>query len=309
MNRQKLNTLNQALVDYTKGTIDADDMYWHLQDAKYLPEKEGQGWIDALGKLQGLIYMLDDADRFSPHALEPWEIGEPFTIIGEGNGKLPFLTFSVLPVITCPGAGDCVEFCYSLKAWRYPAAWGRQFQNTLLMSSLTGRRKIIEALDQQLARPKYANRQTVDFRLYVDGDISSVADLDFWMKTIRDRPALAAYGYSKSFLEFLGYHVALEVTGKQWPPNYVLNLSSGHKHSQGLTDAMRSLPIVRGEFVAVTMPKGSTKTPGRKQRQELREAFGQKAFTCPGKCGDCTPKGHACGSMRFSDQSIIIAVH
>ena len=309
MNRDKLNTLNAALVDYMAGRIDADDIYWHLQDAKYLPEREGQGWIDTLGKLQGLIYMLDDADRFHPHALEAWEIGEPFTIIGEGNGKLPFLTFSALPVISCPGAGDCVDFCYSLKAWRYPAAWGRQFQNTLLMNSQTGRRKIRIAIDEQLSRPKYANRENVDFRLYVDGDFSSVDDIAFWMQTLRARPVLAAYGYSKSFLEFLGFDVALSVAKKQWPANYVLNLSSGHNHSDSIVDAMKSLSIVRGEFIAVSMPKGSTKKPGRKQLQELRAEFGEKAFTCPGKCGDCTPKGHACGSMRFAEQPIIIAVH
>ena len=51
----------------------------------------------------------------------------------KGNGKLPFLSFSTLPAVTCPGAGDCLVYCYSYKAWRQPAAFFRQVQNTLLM--------------------------------------------------------------------------------------------------------------------------------------------------------------------------------
>ncbi len=33
----------------------------------------------------------------------------------KGNSKLPFAAFSTLPGITCPGAGECLEWCYSFK--------------------------------------------------------------------------------------------------------------------------------------------------------------------------------------------------
>lgn len=71
--------------------------------------------------------------------------GKPFGltwgILAKGNGKLPFVAYSELPMATCPGAGDCAVYskrsskdsgwCYSFKAWRYPDAFARQFLNTL----------------------------------------------------------------------------------------------------------------------------------------------------------------------------------
>ena len=56
-----------------------------------------------------------------------------FNVFTEGNSKLPFYSWSTLPQWTCPGAGDCLRFCYSFRAWRYPAAFCRQLQNTLLL--------------------------------------------------------------------------------------------------------------------------------------------------------------------------------
>ena len=57
----------------------------------------------------------------------------PFSVFARGNSKLPFFAFSALPFVTCPGMGACAKFCYSLRAWRYPAAFFRQLQNTWLM--------------------------------------------------------------------------------------------------------------------------------------------------------------------------------
>lgn len=59
----------------------------------------------------------------------------PFSVWNvDGNNKLPFASFSVLPIVTCPGASECITYCYSLKAWRYPASFFRQVQNTLLLA-------------------------------------------------------------------------------------------------------------------------------------------------------------------------------
>ena len=64
----------------------------------------------------------------------------PFSIWQEkGNIKLSFAAFSTLPQVTCPGAGACLDFCYSFKSWRYPAPYFRQLVNTLLMSTAHGR--------------------------------------------------------------------------------------------------------------------------------------------------------------------------
>lgn len=232
-----------------------------------------------------------------------------FKIIAKGNGKLPFLAFSSLPGRGfCPGAGDCLTFCYSFRAWRYPAAFSRQAQNSILMTTETGRASILAALDTAAAKIKTAR---VDFRLYVDGDFLDASQFDFWMRSIDARPGLAVYGYSKSWAE-IADHAA---RGGIMPANYLLNLSSGSIHGAHVKRIMQGLSITRGEFVAVNIGRSvkSTDHGTRAHNAELRAAHyaatGRKGFTCPGACGDCTPRGHACGSTKFKGLDVIIAVH
>lgn len=230
------------------------------------------------------------------------------TVFATGNSKLPFVAWSSLPGAGfCHGAGDCLKagWCYSFKAHRYPAAFARQAQNSWLLGTASGRASILAALDS--FKPRDGAR--LDFRLYVDGDFSSVADVSFWMRAIGERPWLKAYGYSKAWLELLAFNV----TGRGvWPSNYVLNLSSGHKHGADVAARIAALPIVRGEFIVVG-DVGSTAHGDREHNVRLRAAFARtdsrKVFTCPGKCGTCTPTGHACGSDRFRGVPIIIAAH
>lgn len=217
-----------------------------------------------------------------------------FTIISRKNGKLPFYNFSTLPGSTCPGAGDCLEYCYSFRAWRYPAAFCRQAQNTWLI------RKNPSAIAQAFIRlPKNAI-----FRLYVDGDFSSVTDVSFWFKLLQNRPDVEAYGYSKSFTQLLNYSGA-------YPNNYMLNVSSGHKHNQSVVDAILALPISRGTFESISIGrKVKAREYGtQKLNALLRDIAGKNVFPCPGKCGNCTPKGHACGSSRFKGIDVVIGVH
>ena len=261
-----------------------------------LANEDKPGWIKELNKLKAFLTTGD----------------VQFSIFRIGNSKLPFVAFSGLPGTGfCPGAGDCVNFCYSFKSWRYPAAFCRQVQNTFLLNAEPGQSSIIEALDEILTSRKFRDIPKIDFRLYVDGDFRNVEDIHFWMETLRNRQNIACYGYSKSFLELLGYDTALDVTGDTWPDNYLLNVSGGHKHAQSIVNHVKRLPITRGEFIAVPIGRAvkSSDHGTREHNKLLREAHGSKAFTCPGKCGTCTPSGHACGSDRFRDLDIIIAMH
>ena len=67
--------------------------------------EHGEHWNRDLGKLK--TFLLDSTRN------------PLFTIIRKesGEGKLGkgFLSFSVLPDVTCPGAGDCLQYCYSFK--------------------------------------------------------------------------------------------------------------------------------------------------------------------------------------------------
>jgi hypothetical protein len=217
-----------------------------------------------------------------------------------GNGKLPFVAFSSLPGVTCPGAGDCINFCYSYRAWRFAHAFGRMAQNAYLMRF--NQAAIVGALQS-------ATEKLIDFdlRLYVDGDFSSAQDVAFWMREIKARPTIRAYGYSKSFSAILQF----SQSGGLWAENYKLNISSGHNASAGTVALVKMLPITRGEFIAVPIGrivKGTEHgTPA--VNKALRENFAGKLFPCPGTCGTCTPKGHACGSDRFKNIPIAIAIH
>ena len=95
------------------------------------------------------------------------------------------------------------------------------------------------------------------------------------------------------------------------PSNYKLNLSSGSKYGDDIKDKLKAFDYVRGEFIAVSVgTKVATQDHAKREHQSvLRKAYGKKAYTCTGKCGDCTPVGHACGSDRFKGIDIIIAVH
>ena len=234
----------------------------------------------------------------------------PFSVfVSDGNKKLPFYAFSSLAIADCPGKGKCQEYCYSLKAWRYPAAFFRQLQNSLLMRHNP---QAIAAAWSQIP-----NGKTV--RLFVDGDFPSVETLRFFMDLCKARPDLNVYGYSKSWAEF----VSLDSAGYSWPSNYLVNKSNGSKWiNTGIANAFSRLPIVRGEFDAVAVAKSfitskayqSKDNAGsgeyRKTVREKLKAIYDRVFACPGNCGNCLPGGrHACGSKEFSGIAIGIGIH
>lgn len=220
--------------------------------------------------------------------------GRPkFSIFKKGNSKLPFYAFSTLPGVTCPGAGACIDFCYSYRAWRYPASFMRQVQNAYL---LRFHKPVIAAAMSTLPG-------AYDMRLYVDGDFSSADDVDFWMMQLKNYPQANAYGYSKSFSALLEYDQK-----NAWPENYTLNISSGHNSGAAIVQKIEALPITRGHFVAVAVgfkPEHGTK----KTNDAIRAKFDTKIFPCPGKCGTCTSAGHACGMPKMSGRIIAIAIH
>lgn len=91
---------------------------------------------------RSLLAVPEGGSRLLPFGLR-WGV-----LAGDGNQKLPFVSYSELPMATCPGAGACGVYkkdqqsgapasgwCYSFKAWRYPSAFLRQFLNTLAATS------------------------------------------------------------------------------------------------------------------------------------------------------------------------------
>jgi len=247
---------------------------------------QGIGWQNVFAKLADTF--ASKTPKFSIFALG-------------GNSKLPFVSFSTLPGVTCPGAGDCINFCYSYRAWRYPAAFARMVQNCYLL------RFAPDQISLAFATIAAKRPEGFDFRLYVDGDFSSGADVAYWMQLLTDTPNARAYGYSKSFAALLGF----DIVGK-WPTNYMLNISGGHNASAAMVTAVKTLPIVRGEFIAVSIGRKvkSSDHGSKTTNAAIRAAFpDQKVFPCPGTCGTCTGAGHACGLPQMKNRIIAIAMH
>jgi hypothetical protein len=243
-------------------------------------------------------------DRFVTKSLTCNDNGKIFA--KDGNRKLPFLSFSTLPSVTCPGAGECLDFCYSFKAWRNVHPFFRQLRNTVMMAYGF---EVIEAeLDKVLKSKHFKSLDKVDFRLYVDGDFSSVADIANWMRVFRKHSRLAGYGYSKSWDELIEYG-----NTESFPSNYVLNLSSGSKYGMEgeKFDAMSKLTCTRNAFVAVKIANGlQIDTP--EYRKEVKAVANKggitKLFICGGACGDCTKNGHACG-LASLNAPVVIGIH
>lgn len=226
-----------------------------------------------------------------------------------GNSKLPFVAFSALPgKAHCPGAGDCLSWCYSFRSWRMPAAFGRQAQNSILRKYYPQR--IVESLDAIMAKRNFSKGITL--RLYVDGDFNTLSDFALWQGVLIERPSVKAYGYSKSFDVILAY----ANSGATFASNYILNISSDHRYNENTVQRIVALPITRGSFTTVQIKRTSRKIEHdnpehRRAVQSALKGYNSvtKVFACPGLCGSCTSSGHACGSMKFKGISIGIAAH
>jgi hypothetical protein len=246
-------------------------------------------------------------------AFARYDRGELPEVFAKGNGKLPFYAFSSMAGIDCPQAGRCLYgengdllggFCYSLKAWRYPASIMRQLVNSIRLRTKAGRDEIVAAW---MALPR-----NVTVRLYVDGDFASPEILSFWFRLCFARPDLQVYGYSKSWRLLLAY----AESGARFPSNYLLNLSSGGSGTEEEKLAVSRLPIARGEFIAIETARDHGRAYQSKRNEgfadyarDVRTQAGRRVFVCSGKCGDCTPSGHACGSEKFRGVPIAIGVH
>jgi hypothetical protein len=177
-------------------------------------------WLSALDKMSAACaYVLARRGKTGASVF-PTESAPPFglewgVVAAKGNQKLPFASYSELPMATCPGAGSCAVYpdeklkgwCYSFKAFRYPDAFARQFLNTLAnyadreFAGLGGRDRAVAAppgaalarrewpafvlgLAWAKTRPQRAAGKPAFLRLFVDGDVGPADALAAWMAAV-----------------------------------------------------------------------------------------------------------------------------
>lgn len=250
----------------------------HLQHYGDTPEKRGS-WAEFFAQFLEITQRLLKKEQPGYHVKGAFISLEQATrrscLAQSGNVKLPFVAYSELPVVTCPGAGGvflrtkaqhvgfavpteknregCASFCYSFSAMRNPTAWRRWALNTLHYTVAPERH--VEMVCNEVVKSK----QKI-FRLFVDGDFRHVQAIKHWMDAIRKillPHDIYVYGYTKSFPEFLKADELYNQNNDFWPKNYVVNLSSGNRHKPEVMQEMRErLSVtkggpVRGAFIAV----------------------------------------------------------
>ena len=274
----------------------------------------GADWIKYLRSLRNWIAggMVINPTPYSGGKITLAEFEDINTGVGdwpifmEGNSKLPYMAFSTLPGTTCPGAGACLYgaekpkdlggdriltptikdkdgevikeggWCYSFKAWRYPATFRRHVGNTLLLATAEGR-AYIASVFAAWANNKGAEAGMNIIRLYVDGDIHDNTTLDFWLDLCAKHPHIQAYGYSKSWAIFRRRQERIDKgIAPMWPANYTVNLSSGASQFKDeiARAQMESLPITREVFAALKIEKDKN---GEKIDQNIVTVAGAKA--------------------------------
>ena len=291
MNRENALKLANLAIDTSKDSI--QEIYNFCENIADI-NANYRSWNGAAAKM--LPFLQSIINDETPAAA--------FEIIQDKNGKLPFLNYSSCPIVNCPGAGECKVYCYSLRAWRYPMAFFRQLQNTILERN--NFEVITAAILDKINGSGFKNKSKIDFRLYVDGDFPTYKILDHWLNFLAVNPRLAVYGYSKSLHLFQERIKA----GDQWPNNYVLNLSNGGLYDSLHSELMQHVQV-RGKFYAVSIGR---KTKPQKlttaERVKIRKQAENKVFICPGLCGSCTSAGHACGNISiFKNKDIVIPIH
>ena len=271
-NKRQLLTLARAVLEYANNGGDRPimpDTFGIARRSKHFDgiasafPREQSAWARSWAKFE----------KFLDTGIPAW------TIFADGNGKLPFKAFSALPLITCPGAGPCLEWCYSFKAWRFPDAYFRQLQNTVLLATTQGRAHIMREFRDI--------PHGVDLRLYVDGDMDSASTMGFWWGLLNSRPDIPTYGYSKSWQLFLDWHDA----GREFPTNYLLNASRRCRYTVEHSTRCRYRTKCPTD---APMPKLSTY--GRKNFETRRALWAWAKF------------GHVLGNAAIAPRPVTLAV-
>lgn len=116
-----------------------------MAEAKRVKSSGWQSMLTTIGKAVEFIALQREEalmGRGSIFAENKKVLGVTFeAVASKGNQKLPFVSYSELPMSTCPGAGACAVredqpsgekgWCYSFRAWRMPNPFARQFLCTL----------------------------------------------------------------------------------------------------------------------------------------------------------------------------------
>lgn len=211
-----------------------------------------------------------------------------FLHISEENKKIKwtdtqaFLIFSIIPLLTCPGAtSGCIKNCYALNNY-YPDTIKCRVENYLLTRNPLFVSIVSEYLKDYLKKhSRKLKGKKLAFRIHEAGDFYSTEYMLKWFEIARMFPEITFYAYTKSFS-------IMDKCYEMKPDNFVLR-SSLWQYSTTREELVivekYDTPIYTA-FDAEEMPKGIITCP------------------CSAGCGSC---GNLCGQSK--KQLIACEIH
>lgn len=135
------------------------------------------------------------------------------------NSSVMSYAFNLPAIGTCPGAGDCKQFCFAFSEQkRYPSAMAHRARSWALSKSIDFI-SVINAELKELTKRHGIGGFAV--RVHASGDFYSPRYARDWARIARANPLVQFYAYTKSI------HI---VRGVDWPTNFCLILSLGGRH-------------------------------------------------------------------------------
>lgn len=116
-----------------------------------------------------------------------------FELLHKGNSKLgrDVWTFSLPPIKTCPGRGECEKFCYAVSMTARYSSVEQSWQHALEATKSDGwEEKVIEQI---------VKKQIKTVRVHVGGDFYSVAYIRSWTQIARALPDVRFFAYTRSW--------------------------------------------------------------------------------------------------------------
>lgn len=150
-----------------------------------------------------------------------------------GNSKIPtyeIALFTMVPVVTCPGAGvqgcgavqldgSLLGDCFMIQLMRrYPSTYPAWKRNTVAAAQPDFPARLSRMFDTLVA---YRKVKIKAVRAHIAGDVFSQEYLDAWIDAAIDHPQLQVWFYTKSLYDFKGQ----KLDYSRRPPNMLVYLS------------------------------------------------------------------------------------
>jgi hypothetical protein len=128
----------------------------------------------------------------------PYPFKKKYQPLEKGNRKLfkNILSFSLLPVVTCPNCSQCKKSCYDKKALMYQQTRQKRQYNTWLALNH------LERLESEIINQIKGSRTVSYIRIHVGGDFFSAAYVDMWCRisawVAENKPHVKMYTYTRT---------------------------------------------------------------------------------------------------------------